>query len=81
MKSILRFMIFYLYYIFMPFMMKTPVQHTMDTFLTLTNRLPYQTHHFEIVSFSTLERSLFISFTTGIFTGVGYLRINKLDLP
>ena len=44
-------------------------------------RLSYQTYHFEIVSFSTLERSLSISFTTGIFTRVGYLRINKFDLP
>ena len=44
-------------------------------------RLSYQTYHFEIVSFSTLERSLFILFTTGIFTRVGYLRINKFDLP
>ena len=44
-------------------------------------RLSYQTHHFEIVSFPTLERSLFILFTTGIFTRVGYLRINKFDLP
>ena len=40
-------------------------------------RLSYQTHHFEIVSFSTLERSLFILFTTGISTRVGY----KFDLP
>ena len=39
--------------------------------------LSYQTYHFEIVSFSTLERSLIISFTTGIFTRVDYLRINK----
>ena len=46
-----------------------------------TFRLSYQTYHFEIVSFSTLERSLSISFTNGIFTRVGYLRINKLDLP
>ena len=44
-------------------------------------RLSYQTYHFETVSFSTLERSLFILFTTGIFTRVGYLRINKFDLP
>ena len=44
-------------------------------------RLSYQTYHFEIVSFSTLERSLFPLFTTGIFTRVGYLRINKFDLP
>ena len=44
-------------------------------------RLSYQTYHFEIVSFSTLERNLSISFTTGIFTRVGYLIINKLDLP
>ena len=39
-------------------------------------RLSYQTYHFEIVSFSTLERSLFI-----LFTRVGYLRINKFNLP
>ena len=44
-------------------------------------RLSYQTYHFEIVSFSTLERGLFILFTTGTFTRVGYLRINKFDLP
>ena len=44
-------------------------------------RLSYQTYHFEIVSFSTFERSLSISFTTSIFTRVDYLRINKLDLP
>ena len=43
-------------------------------------RLSYQTCHFEIVSFSTLERSLFILFTTGIFTRVGNLRINKIQL-
>ena len=43
-------------------------------------RLSYQTYHFEIVSFSTLERSLFILCITGIFTTVGYLRINKFDL-
>ena len=44
-------------------------------------RLSYQTYHFEIVSFSMLERSLIISFTTGIFTRVDYLRINKFNLP
>ena len=44
-------------------------------------RLSYQTYHFEIVSFSTSERSLSILFTTDIFTRVDYLRINKLDLP
>ena len=44
-------------------------------------RLSYQTYHFEIVSLSTLERSLFILFTTGIFTRVGYLRINRFNLP
>ena len=44
-------------------------------------RLSYQIYHFEIVYFSTLERSLSISFTTGIFTTVVYLRINILDLP
>ena len=30
-------------------------------------RLSYQTYHFEIVSFSTLERSLFISFTKLVY--------------
>ena len=44
-------------------------------------QLSYQTYHFEIVSFSTFERILFISFTTGIFTRVDYLRINKFNLP
>ena len=44
-------------------------------------RLSYQTYHFEIVSFSTFERSLSISVTTGIFTRVDCQRINKLDLP
>ena len=44
-------------------------------------RLSYQIHHFEIVSFLTLERSLFLLFTTGTFTRVGYPRINKCDLP
>ena len=44
-------------------------------------RSSYQTYHFEIVSFSTHERGLFILFTTGISTRVGYLRINKFDLP
>ena len=35
------------------------------------SRLSYQTYHFEAIPFSTLERSLFILFTTGIFTRVG----------
>ena len=43
-------------------------------------RLSYPTYHFEMVSFSMFERSLSISFTTGIFTRVDYLRIKKLDL-
>ena len=43
--------------------------------------LSYQTYHFEIVPFSTFERSLFIPFTTGKFTRVDYLRINKFNLP
>ena len=34
--------------------------------------LSYQTYHFEIDSFSTLERSLIIPFTIGIFTRVDY---------
>ena len=42
-------------------------------------QLSYQTYHFEIVSFSTLERSLIISLTTGIFTRVDYLRIDKFN--
>ena len=44
-------------------------------------RLSYQTYHFEIVPFSTIERSASILVTTGIFTRVDYLRINELDLP
>ena len=44
-------------------------------------QLSYQTCHFEIVSFSTLERSLSIPFTTDIFTRVDYLRIDKFNLP
>ena len=44
-------------------------------------QLSYQTYHFEIVSFSTIERSLSISFTIGTFTRADYQRINKLDLP
>ena len=44
-------------------------------------RLSYQTYHFEIVSFSMIERSVSILFTTGIFTRVDYPRINELDLP
>ena len=42
-------------------------------------RLSYQTYHFDIVSFSTLARSLIISFTTGMFTR-DYLRINQFNL-
>ena len=63
-------------------MMKLPVQHTMDTFLTLTN-FDYLTKHItlKLFPFLLIERKLSISFTTGIFTKVDYLRINKLDLP
>ena len=44
-------MTFVLY--FTPFMIKLMVQHTGDTFLTLTKfQLSYQTYHFEIVPFS-----------------------------
>ena len=61
---------------FMPFMMKLSVQHTGDTFLTLTKFcLSYQTYHLEIVPLSTIERSVSILFTTGKFTRVDYLRI------
>ena len=67
---------------FTPFMMKLSVQHMGDTFLTLTKFcLSYQTYHFEIVPFSTIERSISILFTTGKFTRVDYLRIKELDLP
>ena len=67
---------------FMPFMMKLSVQHMGDTFLTLTKFcLSYQTHHFEIVPFSTIERSVSILFTTGKFTRVDHLRVKELDLP
>ena len=67
---------------FTPFTMKLLVQHTGDTFLTLTKfRLSDQTYHFEIVPFSMIERSVSILFTTGKFTRVDYLRIKALDLP
>ena len=67
---------------FMPFMMKLLVQHMSDTFLTLTNS-DYLTKHItlKLFPFLLIERSLSISFTTGIFTRVDYLRINELDLP
>ena len=38
-----------------------------DNFPTLTD-LSYQTYHFEIIPFITIERSAFILVTTGIFT-------------
>ena len=66
---------------FMPFMMKLMVQHTGDTFPDPYKfQLSYQIYHFEIVPFSTIERSVSISFNTGIFR-IDYLRINELDLP
>ena len=63
--------------------MKILAQHMVNTFLTLTNlESSYQTHHFEIVSFSTLEKIVeLILFTTGTITRVGQSRINKSDLP
>ena len=66
----------------MPFMMKLPVQHTMDTLLTLKN-FDYLTKHIilKLFPFLLIERSLSISFTTGIFTRVNHLRINKFNLP
>ena len=66
----------------MPFMMKLPVQHTRDTFLTLTNS-NYLTKHItlKLFPFLLIERSLSISFTTGIFTRANHLRINKFNLP
>ena len=53
-----------------------------DTFPTLMD-LDYltKTYHFETIPFMTIERSLSISFTTGIFTRIDYLRINKFNLP
>ena len=65
----------------MPFMMKLLVQHMGDTFLTLTN-FDYLTKHItlKLFPFLLIERSLSISFTTGIFTRVDYLKINELDL-
>ena len=67
---------------FTPLMMELPVQHVRDTFQTLTNS-DYLTKHITLKLFPCLliERSLSISFTTGIFTRVDYLRINELDLP
>ena len=54
----------------MQFMMKLTVQHTGDTFPTLTD-LDYLTkHHFETFPFFIIERSAFILITTGIFTRV-----------
>ena len=35
----------------------------------------------KLFPFLLIERSLSISFTTGIFTRIGYLRINKFNLP
>ena len=66
----------------MLFMMKLPVQHTMDTFLTLTN-FDYLTKHItlKLFPFLLIERSFSTSSTTGIFNRVGYLRINKFNLP
>ena len=63
----------------MPFMMKLMVQHTGDTFPTLTN-LDYLTNHIslKLSSFLQIERSVFI--TTGIFTRVDYLRIKEQKL-
>ena len=65
---------------FMPLMMKLMVQHTGDTFPTLTN-LDYLTNHIslKLSSFLQIERSVFI--TTGILTRVDYLRIKELKLP
>ena len=67
---------------FMLFIMKLSVQHMSDTFLTLTN-FNYLTKHITLKLFPFLlnERSLSISFITGIFTRVDCLRINEFDLP
>ena len=57
-------------------MIKLMVQHTGDTFLTLTD-LDFLTNHIslKLSSFLQNESSAFI--TTGTFTRVDYLRINK----
>ena len=47
----------------------------------LALKLSYQTYHFKTIPFITIERSSSISLTTGIFTRVDYLRINKFILP
>ena len=61
---------------FMPLMIKLMVQHMGDTFPTLTD-LDYLTDHMSLKpsSFLRIERSIFI--TTGTYTRVDYLRINK----
>ena len=61
---------------FTPLMMKLMVQHTGDTFPILTD-LDYLTNHIslKLSSFLQIERSVFT--TTGTFTRVDYLRINK----
>ena len=53
-----------------------------DTFPTLTD-LDFltKTYHFETIPFITIERRLSVSFTTGIFTRIDHLRINKFNLP
>ena len=63
------------------FMMKSLVQLTRDTFLTLTN-FDYLTKHItlKLFPFLLIKRSLSISFSTGIFTRVNHLRINKFNL-
>ena len=67
---------------FTPFMMKiNGAAHGYHFPSPYRFRLSYQTYHFEIVPFSTIERSISISFTTGTFTRVVYLRIKELDLP
>ena len=61
---------------FAPRMIKPMVQHMGDTFQILTD-LDYLTNHssMKLSSFLQIERNVFI--TTGIFTRVDYLRINK----
>ena len=59
---------------FVPFMIKLTVQHTGDTFPTLTD-LDYLTNHssMKLSSFLQMEKSILIM--TGTFTRVDYLRI------
>ena len=67
---------------FMPLVMKLTVQYTGDTFPNLTDS-NYLTKHITLKLFPLLQLkgAYLCKFTTGIFTRVDYLRINKFNLP